>query len=711
MNDRARSPFEINQAIQASAGMRFINREHSRSFSLNIFRTNARELIEALRHVSDPEHGLRLMAVDNREAGTQAHREVSRRIHNFVAAAKTLVDHTRVFMKDHYDQSGIWRDYEEEVKERFSENQIAKFVHDLRNYMLHRGLPNSAMFIHYSQNPEQPDQPAQITTGVRLSTQDLSEWDGWTAPARAYLGAVGDEVAIEALVSTYLSQVEAFQDWLSERLVEFHAADMAELEALREEYALSESELEGRREEKEVEEATTPDIANVASDSFALPAPTAIEIDRMGDELLTSIRKLDFAPQEQERFKSERPIGATITPDDLIDQPIVWREDADGNQVLAFILQQSGIYGLDSGSLPAFRQIVDAVLSVPWAERSLSEKFIERTIINWCRLAFGSTSTIKLAEAITSASRIEVKSVNVWAPISHLEIESGFSFGPLHILPITAEMINGLEAEGLASAPSQETEIRGLFDRLRSTMQGYAAVVIRLEAVSERAGVEGLAIAREAVNLLRFFSPAASEASLLCPTSLLGSEVVPTSHVLVLGDGSFSYSEGVATSGVAHWRMSKARLTELQQAFDATGALIRTEHLDEFERAVRSGMILFGTAATFKEPSDRLVYTLSAMEGILLKHELEAAAYSVEERMARLLANNDVTPDEIAHNVRAIYRLRARHGSLQWSDLDREVLQEFVHYARRLLLIALQNVASFGTRAEFIEAIERIIRA
>lgn len=118
-------------------------------------------------------------------------------------------------------------------------------------------------------------------------------------------------------------------------------------------------------------------------------------------------------------------------------------------------------------------------------------------------------------------------------------------------------------------------------------------------------------------------------------------------------------------------------------------------------------MILFGTAATCRELSDRLVYTLSAMEGVLIKHELEAAAYSVEERMAKLLTTDEVKPEEIAHNVRAIYRLRARHGSLQWTDFDKEVLQEFVLYARRLLLIALQNIASFGTRAEFIEAIER----
>ncbi|MGX7703289.1 hypothetical protein [Methylobacterium sp. Gmos1] len=141
-----RSCYEINKDIHASNGMKFINREHIRSFSVNIFRANADELIELVRHLSDPEHGMRLMAVANKEAGTQAHREVSRRIHNFVAAAKTLVDHTRVFIEANYDQTDISKIYKMEVDSKFAKNKNVKFVHDLRNYMLHRGLPNSSMF-------------------------------------------------------------------------------------------------------------------------------------------------------------------------------------------------------------------------------------------------------------------------------------------------------------------------------------------------------------------------------------------------------------------------------------------------------------------------------------------------------------------------------------------------------------------------------------
>jgi hypothetical protein len=707
MNDHARTPYEIDEAIRTSTWMRVINREHSRSFSLNILRTNARELLEALRHVSDPDHGLRLMAQDNRVAGTQAHREVARRIHNFVASAKTLVDHTRVFMEEHYDKTSIWPTFNREIEKRFSNNQLVKFVHDLRNYMVHRGLPNSEMFIQYSKNPEHPDDIAQITTGVQINTEKLMEWDRWTVLARSYIDKLEGKLPIKEIVIEYVSQIEAFEKWLGEQIAGFHSADILQFESLQEEYALSESKFEHSSDDKEIEEPVTHDFANMDKDLFSFPSQITIEIDRLGDQLLVSICELKFAPTEQEEFKSDRHIHAKITPDRIIGQPILRLDDVNGNQVLAFIVKRSAIYGFDSESLITFRQLTNLVLNIQWAQRNLTEKFIENTIINWCRLPLGSGKKVKLSKAIKNASRKNVKSVEVWAPIAHLEIESGFSFGPVQILPITAKMINRLEAQGLKNAPSQGADIREMFKGLRTTIQGYAAIVVKLDAVSERAGLDGLTIAREALNLLRFFSPAASEATILCPTSLLGSDVVPKSHVLVLGKGSFSYRMDIVSTDVAYWRMSKARVAELRKPLEVTGSLVQTENLNDFERAVRSGMILFATAATFVEPSDRLVYTLSAMESVLLKHELEAAAYSVEERMAQLLAKENVESDEIASNIRAIYRLRARHGSLQWSDRDRDVLQKFVYHARRVLMLALQNVAIFDTRAEFIEAVER----
>jgi hypothetical protein len=63
------------------------------------------------------------------------------------------------------------------------------------------------------------------------------EWDGWTAPAKAYIGAAGDHLDIHTFVEDYLERVLRFHKWLDTALQQFHAADLAQLKAMQDAYA------------------------------------------------------------------------------------------------------------------------------------------------------------------------------------------------------------------------------------------------------------------------------------------------------------------------------------------------------------------------------------------------------------------------------------------------------------------------------------------
>ena len=130
------------QAILSSPGMAHINRTFARTFSLNIFRRNAQELLAATHNVRDSDYGLQLMAVDNREASQQAHREINRFVHNFAASAMTLVEHTRNFMREHYEGTAIKIAYDDRIIATFASEPVVQFVQNLRNYFVHKGLPN-----------------------------------------------------------------------------------------------------------------------------------------------------------------------------------------------------------------------------------------------------------------------------------------------------------------------------------------------------------------------------------------------------------------------------------------------------------------------------------------------------------------------------------------------------------------------------------------
>jgi hypothetical protein len=156
----------LQQAIRSAPRAAYIDRSYGRSFSLNIFQMNTQELIAATRNVRDPEQGLRLMALENKEAGLQAHREINRLVHNFVAGSMSLIDHTRQFVREHYAGSALEGAYNNQVKVDFASEPVAKFVQNLRNYMLHKGLPNSQMFLHFDNTFNSPGAGAELSTGV-----------------------------------------------------------------------------------------------------------------------------------------------------------------------------------------------------------------------------------------------------------------------------------------------------------------------------------------------------------------------------------------------------------------------------------------------------------------------------------------------------------------------------------------------------------------
>lgn len=303
---------ELTEAINSSAGMAHINRVHHRTFSLNIFKMNAQELIHAVRHVRDPDYGLQLMAQNNKEAGNQAHREINRLVHNFVAASKSLIDHTRVFIDTHYAHTSLAEAYQERITGRFANDPVSKFVQDLRNYMLHKGLPNSAMYIHFSQNPENAE-GATLISGVHFSAAELLEWNGWTAPARAYILAAGEYLELPNFAEEYLDKVLELQNWLEWELEQFHATDLAVLGELEKERA-------GLYDEVEPTLPTRAQVNAVPIARFEFPKDVETFIDTAGQELLSAITELELSPRSATGFASERP-KVLLTGDEIIEPP------------------------------------------------------------------------------------------------------------------------------------------------------------------------------------------------------------------------------------------------------------------------------------------------------------------------------------------------------------------------------------------------------
>ncbi len=95
--------FELSDQIKSTEGYRIQARIRGLGGSYFVFKSIYIWLVRALDYFGREEVLMELWREDNRAKLTSFIDEVTRHLHNFLAGAKSLVDHTRVFNDDMYE--------------------------------------------------------------------------------------------------------------------------------------------------------------------------------------------------------------------------------------------------------------------------------------------------------------------------------------------------------------------------------------------------------------------------------------------------------------------------------------------------------------------------------------------------------------------------------------------------------------------------------
>jgi hypothetical protein len=204
--------WELYQKIQQSEGMKIYWRMQELQASFSIFSGNLEEMIEFGSLIeqlySSPKPGV--------EEKKQALHTAHRRLHNFLAGANTLIDHTRVLVNDLYGNTPFFLEYEEEKRKSFVESPIAGFIKGLRNWMVHRGPVPLCVVSKLGIAAE------VVISRLMLDVNDMQAWDKWDSRARAFLAGLEKHAPLKELLVQYASIVETFYGWFRIRLNEVH---------------------------------------------------------------------------------------------------------------------------------------------------------------------------------------------------------------------------------------------------------------------------------------------------------------------------------------------------------------------------------------------------------------------------------------------------------------------------------------------------------
>lgn len=184
-----------------------------------VMMTNQGELLRFISEVERP-GGLAVTMVSNvgpEEPRRDLFRELVRLLHNYVASAGTLVDHTRNLVR-RYEETDTYAEYQLRRGAMVS-NEVVPFVSKLRNYVLHVGIPAIGVSHKFQDGAE--------SSTTFIDRDQALEWRDWPQAARRYLESQDTQIALQAVVDEYTTVIEGLYRWLYDQFETLHGEDVA----------------------------------------------------------------------------------------------------------------------------------------------------------------------------------------------------------------------------------------------------------------------------------------------------------------------------------------------------------------------------------------------------------------------------------------------------------------------------------------------------
>lgn len=212
------------EAVRSCDGARLYSELGGVSRTYRVFVGNDREFHAMFARYSDTQALLELWDVRNRAGFDAFLDEVDRLLHNYLAAAASLRDHTRrLWRKYPPAKTALTVEYDRRVKEAFADSPLANFVQRLRNFSLHAQLP-----VAQGQFTWSPDDGERST--VVLNRAALLEWGGWNVGARSFIDAAEADIDLQEVVGAYTALVHDFNQWFGRAFVGGHLPAFDDLE-------------------------------------------------------------------------------------------------------------------------------------------------------------------------------------------------------------------------------------------------------------------------------------------------------------------------------------------------------------------------------------------------------------------------------------------------------------------------------------------------
>ncbi len=215
MNEAERQRFsELVKEDQIARSTAFVEDLNWLGVSHYILNQNFREAVQIPEAL---ERKVELLSRDRRHEAGALHLEFVRRLHNYLAAAKTLVDHTRAF-RSRWTDEACDSAFETTLEELLT-NPVVKFIQELRNPTQHSRLPPVARVTTFEADSSNPNTVRPVVR-LMVKARDLENLYEWSSLALAYIRANVDHENVDVTLALrrYQELLESLYAWFFQQL-------------------------------------------------------------------------------------------------------------------------------------------------------------------------------------------------------------------------------------------------------------------------------------------------------------------------------------------------------------------------------------------------------------------------------------------------------------------------------------------------------------
>ena len=397
---------------------------------------------------------------------------------------------------------------------------------------------------------------------------------------------------------------------------------------------------------------------------------------------------------------------ATISPEDILSgSKFVYEHNAAGDPSGVFWVSGAMRVGWVGEAFQPIKTLVEKMGQLKPIRDLISDEFLLHEICGWLCDSLECRRSDGLADYLTTRINEVVKDHEIWIPLFRTYSSREFGLGPVRFQSISRKIMDEWWTRIPPHVLEDQRNVSALNKR-RSELQARLAACIRVRADEKKAVELARAAAQNATALLRFLSPATLNSRLTSYCTPGGTEGVDVCIELFMDKGRIgTMSRGVPDHRNTDWRLDAS--IELRPGVLENLDRLATDPVStEYRKSLYDALILYSRQPLAREISDKLVFTLSALESMLLRDSNEPIQKNLGERMAFLIGQSVQQRKDIVKNIDEVYRIRSAFVHHGQTARHVETVDRFLVNAWATMSRLLDFVPRFRTKAALIGALD-----